>query len=544
MRFAIALLLGLFGGACLAPVPNLVPTPRLEWDWKELEEPLEAIPVAVTFSADGEFLAAGAKDRIGVWSLDTKKQMFRVQLPTPQTAVNLAFTKDGKELVSDGREDPVIRFWDLKTGKQSRELVRKVPPADGMNKYVSPFRGFNPHGEFLIDYMPRRATALQILDFSNGDIRPAVLVPQTGFDYRAEVAFSPDGKTFAVNGPRSQLRVFDIASGKLVREMRAADRGGTTYNYSSTIRYSPDGRYLVAGGQSGALDSPEKPQLAIWGVEDGVRYSPLSDPRARIGLGNRYLLSDAKSVYDLFTDERVPIGNGAAEDVAPKGLGGERVLLGTSPNGSILVFHGPPSAEPGNVRLGKRSLYLTPAPVLHPLPRPKSELSEAAAAAVWKGIGSDNLFRRNYCAEVLTAQPALALELARAKLKPVPAAEGERVGKWIKDLDDDNANVRDAAQVELQKVGWQFETAIKEARKAAQPGETRNRLTAVLRVVSESEYPADLIADLRAVAFLAGLKSTEANKHLKTIASGAAGAKLTSEASAVLAGGESVPGKQ
>jgi len=46
-----------------------------------------------------------------------------MQLSEKQCYIKIAFTEDGKTLVSNAGLDPFIRFWDVKTGKQERERL-------------------------------------------------------------------------------------------------------------------------------------------------------------------------------------------------------------------------------------------------------------------------------------------------------------------------------------------------------------------------------------------------------------------------------------
>jgi hypothetical protein len=524
MRSTWAIVLAFAGAATAAPVPT--PEPRLEWIWSELDEPLIGHPTVV-FSTDGKFLAAAAHDRIGVWSIETKKQISRMQLAKPDHVINLAFTADGKQVISDCRSENQIRFWDVKTGKQVRELEIKQRVENGENR----FKAFSPGGEFVVDQPSGRGdTYLNLIDLKAGEVRPFAKDGRD-FDAWAEVAFSPDGKTLAYNGPRNRLRIFETATGKMVRELRPP-HDNTGWNRSH-VRYSPDGRYLMAG-EFGYRNSPfDKHRFVIWGVEDGMRYSERIDRGGWIGAGNRYLVEDVRSVYDLLTDESVPIGKRPVERAGEDRFPPRRILCGMSPDGGTLVFHDTPSTDP-NMQTSKRALYITPAPILPPPIRVGVALSDEETKKVWSGISADNLFRRNHCIRVLSAQPELAVQIAQTKLKPVPAADAERLKKLIAELDDDSADVRDKAQAELQEIGRRFETTIVAALKTAPPGEVRNRLTVVSRKIAEVGPSAELIADIRAVAFLKALNTPAALDHLKAVAAGAEGARLTAEAATAI----------
>src|SRR5687767_11783299 len=97
------------------------------FEFRELPAPAEGHIDSVAFAPDGERVAAGAGGVIAVWELPAGKPGTRMRLPEPQTYHRLVFTADGAKLVSDGREDPMVRVWDVKTGKQAHEWPHPLP---------------------------------------------------------------------------------------------------------------------------------------------------------------------------------------------------------------------------------------------------------------------------------------------------------------------------------------------------------------------------------------------------------------------------------
>jgi WD40 repeat protein len=523
----------------LAPVPE----PRLEWRWTELGEPLDRHITSVAFSADGKLIAAGGGDRICVWSVETGKAVSRMSYPAPQRQYRLAFGPDGKVLASEGNNDPMLRFFDVKTGKQVREAERSDWVVLPGKKYDSAAIAFSPDSTTVIEKIAAAGGGLRLMDTATGKDRIVGKNAPTFHDPFVEAAFAPDSKTFAYNGPKNQLRVFETATGKLVRELRPEFPSTRFERYESFVRFSPDGQYLLACEFLGRSDNRDRIQFVIWGVNDGKRYWQTTDsslissstvyPSGLIGPGNRYLVTNTKTVYDLLTDERVPIKDPFDKEANQRFP--TRYPVGASPDGSVLAFVGDPSNNDEAARTGKLAIYLTPAPILPP-PVPTGDgITDETAEKMWSGIVAENLFRRESCTAVLAAKPDLAIRLAKAKLKPVPPAELERVAKLLKDFDDNDSDVRDKAQDDLQAVAYQFEIALTAALKSAPAGELKNRLVSILRTKNETPPPAGLLADLRAIEFLRRIDSAEAKEVLKSVAGGAAGARLTAEAAAVLA---------
>jgi WD40 repeat protein len=54
-------------------------------------------------------------------------------------------------------------------------------------------------------------------------------------------ALSPDGKTLAVNGPGPEVRLVDLATGKVVRRLKGHEGA------VMCVAFSPDGRFVVSG---------------------------------------------------------------------------------------------------------------------------------------------------------------------------------------------------------------------------------------------------------------------------------------------------------
>ncbi len=518
-----------FGEAGDTPAPAEEPS-RLEWQWRELTGPLDRHVDRVVFSPDGSLVAAGSQDTICVWATATGKIVTRMKLPEVQIFHRLVFSADGKTLISDCREDPVIRFWDAKTGKQLRELPHAEPGVKSPRwTYSSTFRGFGPRGEVYIDdvHVNREWCELQVTDLATGKVRAGVRQNLSSHDSWSQIAFAPDGKTFALNGPLARLRVFETATGKLVKELRPPDQDGRSRSYRSWVAYSPDGRFLIAQEHTGRVETFDVSRFVIWGVADGKRYWERENRGGSISAGNRYLITDAKTVLDLLGDEAVEIGNAPTDD---------RQLAAMSADGKTLAFLGPvsaPSPTPGGHR--RFSIYLTPALVLPPpLRATGGELSVDELDAAWSGVTAANRFRREHCAKVLSAQPEQAVEQARKKLAPVLNIQGERVTDLVKHLNDDDVDVRDKVTSELQQAAHRFEPLLADSLISAKVPEIRNRLTSILKKVTDSVTPVDLAAELRGVAFLEQLNTPAARKRLGEIAAGATGARLSTEAGAAL----------
>ena len=96
------------------------------------------------------------------------------------------------------------------------------------------------------------------------------------------VAFSPDGKRLVGASERSQLRTWDGTSGKQLDKASGAFHGGAFPFF--WVGFSPDGKYLVAGG--GKKNEPGGVKAGVWEVAKGRQLYKLSDDTERVWWGS------------------------------------------------------------------------------------------------------------------------------------------------------------------------------------------------------------------------------------------------------------------
>ena len=78
--------------------------------------------------------------------------------------------------------------------------------------------------------------------------------------------FSPDGQLIAAAGG-SSLRLWDAATGRLVRELSAGDKGRL-----SSVAFSPTDNRLLAVGYGGQADVSH---VALWDIDAGTELPRL-----------------------------------------------------------------------------------------------------------------------------------------------------------------------------------------------------------------------------------------------------------------------------
>jgi WD40 repeat protein len=186
------------------------------------------------FSPDGQTLAMCTTEGVCLWDIESERAVRR--FPQGGDIIScLTFAPDGQTLFGGDTHGRLIA-WAAMSGQEERT--------------VSGHRGsivaltFSPDGRWLVS------------GGGAGDSRICFRNPQTletvrcleghGTDVHA-LAFSPDGNTLATTGPRGVIRIWDVASGTLLRS--APKQLGNVFG----AKYSRDGTLLVTASDDGAV---------------------------------------------------------------------------------------------------------------------------------------------------------------------------------------------------------------------------------------------------------------------------------------------------
>jgi WD40 repeat protein len=159
----------------------------------------DCIGSVLVVSPDGKILAS-ARDEIGLWSTTSGEAILR--LPGHENRVaGIAFTPDGKTVVSGGWGDKTIRVWDAATGKKLREFGR----LGGSIETIA----MSPDGKTLAS--GGDDDTVRLWDVLSGQERCPVEGHQ---GIVLATRFSPDGSTLIPAGRDARIRVWDTVSGK------------------------------------------------------------------------------------------------------------------------------------------------------------------------------------------------------------------------------------------------------------------------------------------------------------------------------------------
>lgn len=205
--------------------------------------PLEATVTSLGWDKPGRDLVAAVNGGLAVYRIDPPRYTVR-HYRWAAPCLSAAFSPNSRYLAT-GTQDGTVHFWHLATGKDSQ--MRGYPAKVDVLSWSSDGRWLaTPAGDVLV-----------LWDFGGKGPEGSRPLQLAGHTDRIEcLAFQPGG-SFLVSGGRD-WRLSLWSPGKATTALDAH----LTDSEPSSLRWSPDGRFVAVGERGGALSIYELVRLA------------------------------------------------------------------------------------------------------------------------------------------------------------------------------------------------------------------------------------------------------------------------------------------
>lgn len=534
--------------------------------------------LAVAYSSDGRFLASGSYDgTVRIWDSDTGKELHALRGHGREVA-SVVFSPDGKVLAS-GSFDHTIRLWDAGSGK----LLQPRQGADGPVNNLA----VSPDGRLAVTVCHDHTIRMWSLATQQ---QVHILRGHTDFVYAA--TFSPDGRILASGGSDRTVRLWDTVTGRELRRlgehrfavyslaftpegnMLLSAEGDDTVrfwdvatgkdvrqipgiNSSEILQLSSDGKLLVTAdrnavhlldaktgkelrrfggacprfalspdGRMLATQSSNKEKIRLWNVATGEELRDLGNLKPSAGFvgvlsfefspDSRLLAlvgkEDDIELWELLTGKLRRRFHGHQAGIVP---------LAFSPDGNSLLS-------------GSNDTTVLIWDVARRLEARSGLPSEIQLQGLWRDLAGGDTEKADRAIHTLAATTEQSLPFLKRHVPPAKIADEERLTRLIVDLDSDLFAVRERATQELERRGEGAETALRQALTKSPTLEARRRMENLLAQLRGMPLSPDTLRSLRAVEVLEYIGTPDSLRLLKSLADGAAQARLTREAKVAL----------
>lgn len=442
-------------------------------------------------SPDGRIAASVCHDHtIRLWDLATQQQRHILRGHT-DFVYAVAYSPDSR-LVASGSADGTIRIWDAATGRQTRLLAKHQIAVYSLV--------FTATGNVLI--AGERDGTLRFWNVTTGE--ELRRIPQV---YSSLLQLSADGNILAT-ATQNAVHLLDVTTGKELRRFRGR---------SAWFALSPDGRTL-------AMQASEQP-FRFWNTATGEEIGVFADWKWSpifVGIDPYVFSPDGRLLARIGDDGDIELWELLTRKLR-RSLRGHQARIGPfafSPDGKTLLS----GSEDTTVLIWDVARRHESRP---------ARLRESQLQGLWRDLGGD-AEKADQAIGTLAATAEQSLPFLQRHLHPARIAEEGRLQQLIADLDSGQFTVRAQAEQELERMGWQAETALRQALTKSPTLEARRRMEGLLAQLRGKFLPPDLLRVLRAAETLERVGTPEARRLLESLAEGASEARLTLEAKASL----------
>jgi len=216
---------------------------------------------SLAFSPDGKHIVSGWGNHIRMWETGTGSGL-RTLHGHEGGITALAFSLDGKRIIS-GSADGTAKLWDVSADREATKLMVHQGPLDSISV------AFSPDAKRMVSNVDGM---VKVWNVDAGVELMTLHGSVAGYQRRGSVVFSPDGRLIGASIPGGTIKVWDAGTSARVVTLRAA--GQQVWD----LAFSPDNKRLAgANVPSGRYQT--KGVVKIWDVSNGneIMVLPLGE---------------------------------------------------------------------------------------------------------------------------------------------------------------------------------------------------------------------------------------------------------------------------